>query len=198
MTTLLPLSASTAYSITIPPLQPWELSKLSTFSPSGYPGSLPYSSIYATISDPNTIPLGKTRFGDASFPPSAVNCSLRWVGFNAVEEPWNIITPCTGSLNHGRWTMQMLKPTNNATAGYKPSGTTNFALKFTLEESMMMNNATLISLVFEAEKRFAVPDNMSGVCGGSGVCSWGLKDGLGVVLVEQVLKETRCLMGDCY
>ena len=157
---------------------PWEVSSLSTFSPSGRPGSSPYSTVNITITDPNTIVAGRSPTGMAGFPPSTAICNASFVGS---DPPYNKVLNCS-ETKYGQWTFEMLK-TNNT--GY-PSATTNFDIRFT-----RVNNVTVIweefSKVYVGQAHFEVGDNMQGVCGASGVCSWGLKGELRPWLINQTL-----------
>jgi hypothetical protein len=60
-----------------------------------------------------------------------------------------------------------------STAGF---GATNFNLKFTHVVNLIYQGAELKES-YAAEGHFEVGVNLAGVCGGSGVCSWGLKEG---------------------
>jgi len=174
-------------------LKPWEISTLSTHSPSGRSGNAPYSSLFVTITDPNTIPLGKTRYGEAAFPPSAANCTARWNSY-AGEDPFGQIIPCeVENFNSGRWTMEIQKA--NAT-GNGASATRDFKLRFGLEESMILDEG-IVSKRFVGTGGFAVGENLGIVCGGSGVCSTWLKEEGRPWLVGQEVRDTRCLVGVC-
>lgn len=52
---------------------------------------------------------------------------------------------------------------------------TNFALKFTHVADKIYRGEQF-KASYEALGQFATGDNLSGTCGGSGVCNWGLKD----------------------
>ncbi|KAK3944381.1 hypothetical protein QBC46DRAFT_252359 [Diplogelasinospora grovesii] len=170
-------------------LKPWEISYIGTHSPSGYAGNPPYASVFVTISDPNTIFIASTRFGDAEFPSSTANCSVRWL--TATDNPYGWINTCT-DIYFGKWTVEVLK--RNDTDW--PSATENFLLGFTLTEAVILNSGT-ISKTWAGTGAFAVGENLGGSCGGSGVCNWGLEDEKRPVLVNQTLIETRCLAGTC-
>ncbi|KAM7216075.1 hypothetical protein V8F06_008548 [Rhypophila decipiens] len=184
------------------PLRPWNITRLNTGSPSGRPASFPYSAIYATITDPNYISLGPTNFVEAIFPPSTVECTIKWNTY--FEEPYNIVVPCTGSQSNGKWNMEVLTSTNTSEDWNPPSPTRNFRLRFRLEESIVMNEGRVVTLVYAGEGTFSVGLNLDFVCGGSGVCSSGLKacpggDGDRSVAIKQELVETRvrCINGTC-
>jgi hypothetical protein len=51
----------------------------------------------------------------------------------------------------------------------------DFTLKFTHVVDFI-NQGNEYTGKYEAQGSFKVGDNMRGVCGASGVCSWGLKD----------------------
>ncbi|KAB5545758.1 hypothetical protein GE09DRAFT_218451 [Coniochaeta sp. 2T2.1] len=156
---------------------PWEISSISTFSPSGRPGSSPYSIVNITITDPNDIAAGPS--GMATFPPSTAICNASFVGS---DPPYNKVIDCS-ETEYGSWTFEMLESSN--TSGWQ-SATTNFDVRFT-----RVNNVTVVGEVFSkvyvGRAHFEVGANMRGVCGASGVCSWGLKEEERPYLVNQTL-----------
>lgn len=60
--------------------------------------------------------------------------------------------------------------------GVNSSPTTNFRLRFELEKEVCQYVGT---------EKFVVGENMSGICGASGVCSFGLKEENTPFLVRQ-------------
>ncbi|KAK4139080.1 uncharacterized protein C8A04DRAFT_41000 [Dichotomopilus funicola] len=160
--TLLALLGLASLATATAPLQPWQVSRLGTFSPSGRPNSTTTSVLNTTISDPN----------DAVVP--AAICVATFEAF----EPYpygDVVYKCSevpGQL----WSLRILEANN----GNPSSPTTNFRLEFT-------QNKGAEGGVFVGTESFHVGDNMSGVCGGSGVCSWGLKAERVPVLVKQEL-----------
>lgn len=174
-------------------LQPWQVSIVNTHSPSGRAGNAPYSFLYTSIADPNTILAGTTINRPASFLPTEVNCTLRWNSYFA-ESPFGWVTPCADvNYNTARWTVQMLE--QNLT-GYGPTATRDFRLRFVLEQSMLLSTG-VITKTFTGEGAFAVGLNMGIVCGGSGVCNHFLKDESQPVLIQQQLTSTKCTGGTC-
>ncbi|KAK1760042.1 hypothetical protein QBC47DRAFT_291098 [Echria macrotheca] len=166
-------------------LQPWEVTTVNTFSPSGRPGNPPYSYLYVSISDPNTIPTGFNVRGDLSFPPIAANCTVMWNAY--AEEPFGWVSPCPDThFQSGRWTVE-IQPQNRT--GYGPSATRDFKLRFVLERSMIVNNG-ILSKTFVGVGAFSRADNnLDLVCGASGVCSSGLK--VDKVLITQELTGSK-------
>jgi hypothetical protein len=122
LTTILPLTTASHIGPN-DPLQPWEITRLRTFSPSGRPGDSPYSTINLTIADPNEILAGNTDGGTTvAFPPNSANCSAQ---FTRDSPPWDKTYPCAEqSWQYGSWSFEMLKPETNGTFyGYvSPSG----------------------------------------------------------------------------
>lgn len=147
--------ALAALTTATPPLQPWQVSRLTTFSPSGRPGSSIWSVINATISDPN----------DAAV--SVAICTGKWT---YDEPPYGVVNTCS-EVPGGKWSFQMLK-----SDGTNPSPTTDFKLRFELVKG---------DVVFAGTEKFVVGENMSGICGASGVCSFGLREDKTPVLVHQ-------------
>ncbi|CAF9932897.1 MAG: hypothetical protein GOMPHAMPRED_006692 [Gomphillus americanus] len=126
-------------------LKPWELTALGTFSPSGRPGSSPFSTLNATIVDSN------------SFLPSSANCSTQW----ETSPPFGKTLPCHSNNSKAKWTFSLTSGT---------SGTENFTIAFNLVDT---KSATSVKK-FTGGDHFEVGTNLSGECGGSGVCFWGL------------------------
>ena len=151
-----------------PALKPWEITSLNTFSPSGRPGGSPWSVINITISDPN----------DPAVLPAI--CVGKWT-FD--ESPYGIVNNCS-DVPGGRWTFATLKSDNAESA----SPTTDFKLRFALKKA---------GTEFVGTGKFAVGENMSGLCSASGFCSFGLKDGLSPVLVKQVRVCKGIVLGVC-
>ena len=68
---------------------------------------------------------------------------------------------------NGYWTMAVLPGTNGFSS-------TDFKLRFTHVADVLYQGAEY-KASYQAQGLFRVGDNMSGTCGGSGVCSWSLK-----------------------
>jgi hypothetical protein len=168
------------------PYAPWEITKLYTFSPSGRPGSSPYSTINLTISDPNTIYAGSAPMTAILFPPNSANCSTQ---FTTESQPWDKVINCTEqSWARGFWSFEMLKPTNGTFYEYA-SATEHFDVRFVHTD--WIDTKYNLRQVFVGRASFEVGVNMRGQCGGSGVCSWGLKTEATPVLVNQTRTECR-------
>ncbi|KAH6612256.1 hypothetical protein B0J18DRAFT_470373 [Chaetomium sp. MPI-SDFR-AT-0129] len=188
---LLPLTtASTLPTINTAALLPWHLTALSTSSPPGMPAVHPYSHLFFTIADPNTITLGTTHFGDAGFPPSAVNCSVWWMSFGDDPRDTGVENACDAMLPgvRGKWTFTVVEG-RDPTRGV----TTDVGLRIGLEEAVSLETGGAVSVRFEGEVVLSVGEEMAGTCGGSGVCSWGLKGELVPVLVQQRLVGVECV-----
>ncbi|CAG8981878.1 hypothetical protein HYALB_00014009 [Hymenoscyphus albidus] len=162
------IAASPAINIKTPrdDLQPWQITTLYTHSPSGRPGNDLHLTLNATIVDLNTLPVAQTPTGTAVFPSSTANCSAQWLSRDDI--PLGVEIPCT-PIRFGHWTMKLLPGDGETGTG----ATTNFGLEFKL-----VDNVTVLGMVytrtFTGEGKFKVGDNLSGNCGGSGVCNWGL------------------------
>ncbi|KAK6952105.1 hypothetical protein Daesc_006636 [Daldinia eschscholtzii] len=145
-------------------LKPWEVTSLSTFSPSGRPGNSPLAHLWATITNPNSIPAGP----GASFEPSTANCIVEWTWY--VDEPYGRTVDCTTGGNQtvlsdstSKWTIEILEADSD-----HPSPTEDFDVKFTLTTNLTTNGEDYYK-VFAGTQHFAIGENMRGTCGGSGV-----------------------------
>ncbi|KAI1466582.1 uncharacterized protein F4812DRAFT_85511 [Daldinia caldariorum] len=166
-------------------LKPWEVTRLSTFSPSGRPGNSNLANLWATITNPSPITAGP----GASFEPSTANCTVEWTWY--VEEPYGRTVDCTTGGNQtafsgsiSKWTIEILK----ADSDYA-SPTENFDVKFTLTANKTANGEDYYK-VLAGTQHFAIGENMKGTCGGSGVCSWYLDEKNIPVLVEPTLVDS--------
>ncbi|KAI1801745.1 hypothetical protein F4811DRAFT_439802 [Daldinia bambusicola] len=178
-------SSSTQHRSSDGDLKPWEVTRLSTFSPSGRPGNSNLANLWATITNPSPIPAGS----GASFEPSTANCTVQWTWY--VEEPYGRTVDCTTGGNQttfsnsiSKWTIEILKA-----SGDQPSPTQNFDVKFTLTANLTANGEDHYK-VFTGTQHFAIGENMRGTCGGSGVCSWYLDEENIPVLVEPSLVDS--------
>ena len=139
-----------------PTLNPWEISHLTTFSPSGRPGSSPWSVINVTIADPNGAIVSPTF------------CAAKWT---FEDPPYGKVNACS-DIPGGQWTFEMLESDSE-----NPSPTMDFKLRFELKKK---------DELFVGTESFKVGENMSGLCSASGVCSFGLKEEKTPFLVKQV------------
>ena len=78
-----------------------------------------------------------------------------------------------------------------ATGNYT-SATENLDIVFTHVDNVTVINQ-VYTKVFVGQAHFEIGDNMSGVCGASGVCSWGLKPNTTVAIKQT---RTSC-QGEC-
>jgi hypothetical protein len=158
-------------------LQPWQITDLYTWSPSGRPGSSMWAYMGFTITDPNTIdagPIAAPPF-DASYPPSTANCSAEWQWYPS-ESPAGKVWRCTNT-QYGPWTFEL------------GEGATTEGFNLTVHRKEgMVNSLDTFTRTFVAKKEFAVGKNMRGTCGGSGVCSWGQSE----PIVDIQPKQTNC------
>jgi hypothetical protein len=159
-------------------LQPWQITTAGSHSPSGRPGSYPWLEITANITDPNELTLGHSSADDSdvTVPAGNVggNCQAKWLsGTNPLNHAW----PCDPS-GDGWWVMEVLPGDDNQ------FGTGNFGLKFTRVAEVAYLGSKY-SKKYEGTAALKVGDNMSGTCGASGVCNWGLKDESKPLLVQQ-------------
>ncbi|KAF1943127.1 cell death in tomato 1 [Clathrospora elynae] len=150
-------------------LKDWQVTGVGSGSPSGRPGSYPWASITANVTDPNAYNLGTASSDGSAVIISAgsqgINCKAQWFIKNE-ETPLGRTWPCDPAAN-GYWVMRVLDGGN----GF---GTGVFNLTFThVLDVLYLGEEYTASYV--ATGHFEVGKNMAGTCGGSGVCNWGLK-----------------------
>lgn len=195
-TTLAAILAFTSTTVSSPlvtsqaALEDWQLTELNIGVPSGRVGSYPWATITAQITDPNVLDVGTAQSDGSTVtapagskglvtlslslsprrPPifrhinsSPQNCQAKY--FTKGENPLDHTWPCDAVPN-GYWTMQIL-PGSEGT--YKP---TNFKAKFTHVAEVTYKGEGLTAS-FEGE--VGINGQLSGQCGGSGVCGWQLK-----------------------
>lgn len=167
----LTLLATTAFSLptTTPPTN-----NTNTTTPSDLaPWQLTTLNTHVPSGRPGNSPYTTLNFSITSTTPaSAASCSAQWIG--AAEFPVGVDTPCTtsGEGGAGEWSFAI-------TGG---SGASDFELKVELKTQDGGEK-------YVAEEKFAVGDNLSGVCGGSGVCNWGLKTAPFELVQEEVEED---------
>ncbi|OTB03943.1 hypothetical protein M426DRAFT_59555 [Hypoxylon sp. CI-4A] len=157
------------------PLQPWKVTRLSSFSPSGRPGASPLAHIWATIENPNSI----LAAPGVSFDATLANCTVEWT-FYGGDEPYGHVSDST-SDSTSKWTIEVLEA--NSTS---PSPTENMDIRFTLTMNVTVNGSEYHE-VLAGTQHFEVGGNMEGTCGGSGVCSWNLKEESNPVLIQPTI-----------
>ncbi|KAK4162916.1 hypothetical protein QBC43DRAFT_355640 [Cladorrhinum sp. PSN259] len=174
-------------------LQPWQITDLHTYTPSGRPGNTPYSTFSVSIVNPNNIPLPETRWGNLSFPPSTATCSTKWIDIYINEQPFDKVIPCEAAgFGEGKWTMEIQRAN---VSGYGPSPTRDFTLEFKMEESMVLNEGA-VRLQFVGRMGFAVRENLKLTCAASGFCNTWLDEEKKPLLVAPVV-QVQCLYGVC-
>ncbi|KAH7075553.1 cell death in tomato 1 [Paraphoma chrysanthemicola] len=178
-TSLAAILAFTSTSLAAPftprqsPLQSFQVTSVGVGTPSGRPESYPWASITASITDPNEINFGPSEADgkDVIVPAGSkgINCVAKYFTRYPAEPPTGRKWPCD-PVEKGYWTMEVLP----GTSGSYASG--DFKLKFThVADALYLGKQYTASFV--AEGGFKVGDNLSGSCGGSGVCGWGLAPG---------------------
>ncbi|KAF2277646.1 uncharacterized protein EI97DRAFT_489193 [Westerdykella ornata] len=148
-------------------LLPWQLTGIGFFSPSGRPGNYPWNTITASITDPNALDLGTNKAGQPVTLPAnntASNCRAIWL---RGENPFNRSWPCDDNAEaDGYWTMEILQTPE--------FGLTNFDVRFR-RVAEVGSLGQRFARKFVGEVHLQAPETLSGTCGGSGVCSWGLR-----------------------
>ena len=132
--------------------------------------------IIANLVDPNELTLG-TATDDGSAVTVAAgnpasNCTAKWL---SGSNPFNRAWPCDAS-GDGYWYME-IEETSDFSVG-------NFEVKFTRVADVIYHGSEY-KKSYEGSAHFKVGDNMGGACGGSGVCSWGLKAELSPYAIQQ-------------
>ncbi|KAI1212687.1 uncharacterized protein F4807DRAFT_346033 [Annulohypoxylon truncatum] len=164
------------------PLEPWQVTRLNTFSPSGRPGSDTLAHLWANITNPNSVPAGPGTTFDAS----SANCTVDWT--YGGENPYGRVFECdtedaqsSSSSSVSKWEIEVLEA--NSTS---PSATTNMDVKFMLTVNLTVDGDDYYK-VLVGTQHFQLGENMEGTCGGSGVCSWSLKSDSVPVLVQPTI-----------
>ncbi|KAJ4369166.1 hypothetical protein N0V83_006250 [Neocucurbitaria cava] len=134
-------------------LQDWQVTKVSVGTPSGRPGSYPWASIVANVTDPNELNLGPASSDGSdvivSGGSSGTNCKAEWFsGENPLGRTW----PCD-AVEDGYWTMTVLE----GTAGFS---STDFKLKFAHVPDVLYEGGRYTA-TYEATGSFKVGDNLS-------------------------------------
>jgi hypothetical protein len=182
-TTILAFAASSAFAAPVverqAALQPWQVNTVSSFNPSGRPGQYPWSSIRVELTDPNEIQLGTSPDGQAVTLPAgntALNCEAKYFT-SGTPLTFGHRWPCDNDgKGEGYWYFEV-----NQASG---SSSGNFDLKITRVAEVLFQGSSY-SKTFVGTGHFEVGQNLAGSCGGSGVCSWGLKPELKPFPVQQ-------------
>lgn len=167
-------------------LSPWEITFASSGRPSGRPGSSPNSTLQINIKDPNNIPTQRVPGGQSYLPSFEASCSWSWP--TAGDFPAGVETLCSTvgdghASTYGNFTMTL---SGEAQADF------SVAIKETREVTIFQQRYVR---VFEGEQEFKLGgDFWRQTCGGSGVCSWQVKDGGLPIKVEQ---ELTLSLGSC-
>jgi hypothetical protein len=179
---LLSASAALAAPFALSPretsLAPWQLTALNTFSPSGNPGNYPWSTITLSLTDPNTLTLGPANSTSPITIPadaSAKNCAAKWI---IGETPFGRSWPCEQDGSSGWWTLEIVETADFDVGRFD-------AVITRVVEKRDFGSGEVRRRVFKAREHFGVGENMSGQCGGSGVCSWHLGEGVAPYDVQQ-------------
>ncbi|XXH05907.1 NAD(P)H-dependent D-xylose reductase (XR) [Hypoxylon texense] len=172
------------------PPTPWQVTRLTTGQPSGRPGSNPLAHVFANITNPSPIPAGP---GAAPFAASSANCSVDWAFGTA--QPYGGVHECTtvptaaaedrspASASSSKWTIEILETDPSL---YAPTEKLDVRFTLTLTSSLTVDGSAY-SKVLVATQHFEVGDNMRGICGGSGVCAWDLKEELIPLLIQPTI-----------
>lgn len=138
------------------PFHPFQITDLSTFSPSGRPGNSPYSTINFTITD--------TEDGKAS---ATTRCSTQWNELAGEKPPTGKIACADPSFV---FQVTDYEGISKFTLGVSHSYSLKAGTKVTTSGSLAVDAA-------------AADPNLSCQCGASGVCSCGIPDGKSPLLV---------------
>ncbi|KAF2639173.1 hypothetical protein P280DRAFT_470568 [Massarina eburnea CBS 473.64] len=149
-------------------LTPWNLTRAIISTPSGRPGERLWATITVNVTDSNTLNLGTGTDGVAvtAGPSEGLNCKAT---FLPTEGPWNRSWPCDpNGKQEGYWTMNLKEAPAEGTfrAGYE------LVLKHVAD---VPYNGARFHKEYEGSLLLRVGEYLTGTCGGSGACSWGLK-----------------------
>lgn len=136
---------------------PWNITRLSTNSPSGRPGSTPWSYIRFTIEDTTRLDAGMSPYGHVFHTAGSANCSMKWDAYEP-GGPWDRENKC-GEEGSGHWTWWMRKP-----SGDWQSPTSSFDLEWRLQNKIRVlveSDNRLIDQEFVGRAHFQVGDNVS-------------------------------------
>ncbi|OAK98442.1 hypothetical protein IQ06DRAFT_295765 [Phaeosphaeriaceae sp. SRC1lsM3a] len=150
-------------------LKEWEVTFVNSGSPSRRPGSYPWSSITANVTDTNELNLGTAEYDNATVPitvPAGSEGANCYAQYFKGESPLGRTWPCDPTSD-GYWTMTVLPGSDGNFSSV------DFALKF-MHVAVKRYRGEAFSASFEAIGNFKRGDNLGGLCGGSGACSWGL------------------------
>ncbi|KAJ4989286.1 hypothetical protein SVAN01_05191 [Stagonosporopsis vannaccii] len=139
-------------------LQPFEVTAVTSYSPSGRPGSDAWRYIRANVTDPNSY-LYSRNGGELTIPGGSqgINCEARWY---RGESPEGRTWPCD-SAEYGHWALQVLS-----------SGSSDLRLRFihAVEPGLSWPNTR-----YEAEASFSYGEGgLIGRCLSSGSCTFVL------------------------
>ncbi|KAK0744435.1 hypothetical protein B0T21DRAFT_325116 [Apiosordaria backusii] len=141
-----------------PPLKPLEINTLSTFAPSGRPGSSLHSFFNVSFTDPE-------------FNNTTVQCGTQWT-YDETDTVWTrknsdcLVNPKSKKV--GEWSFQLLKPT---ASGEGASLLNNFMLHLRHDWTSGVHVATQ-KFGWDGKR------NIGGMCSASGVCQFGLWEGV--------------------
>ncbi|PSN63642.1 cell death in tomato 1 [Corynespora cassiicola Philippines] len=160
-------------------LEPWQVTGVAVASPAGRPGSYPWGTITANITDPNELTINRNPAdGTTITVPAgnkAVNCQAKWL---ISENPFNRAWPCEPTED-GYWYIYILNG-----EGIDNFSSSNFDIIFTRVPDVLYQGSRY-SGKYEGQANFKVGTNMAGSCGGSGNCFWGLAQGQNPFAVQQ-------------
>lgn len=202
------LAASQASTASLPtpplppwyPLQGWQINTLTTTNPSTTPYSLNTTNLTLTITNPSLIPAVPAPHasggGYVAFLPTTARCELHWK--TDAQTPYGYSTnSCVAdagsdfSYSQATWTVT-LNELHTELPGQEYYMLLLFELRLnatvygTLGYKRMTGGAT-----------FRAGEELEGACedGEGGVCEFGLKDGMGPVLIQPTLQECRSACG---
>ncbi|TGJ81249.1 hypothetical protein E0Z10_g7515 [Xylaria hypoxylon] len=162
-------------SVTLGELEPWSVTALETWQPSGRPASNPYWYIHVNITnlDPTRSVL------DPSIAEGTVYCRIVWL---YPDVPYNQVTECEivdiTSPTTWAWTVELLKAADD-----NPFPTTNFDLRWRAASTLPDSTEEDVQ-IWTGVGQFEAAKNLQGTCAASGFCLFGLKAESTPVLVD--------------
>ncbi|KAI1196710.1 hypothetical protein F5X97DRAFT_204232 [Nemania serpens] len=180
------------------PLQPWEISSVTTSHPSSGPYGTNTSALLLTISNPSWVPAlpapHASGGGYVAFAQSAARCELHW----KVDEqtPYGhssnscVATTQADGFTHAQWGIVL----NELHTDLSGPGDYYFSLSFSLTYNGTLYGGQAYKLMTGGTS-FEVGENLEGQCVEGGRCDYRLRDESSPALFQPTLQECKSACG---